>query len=255
MALDLLHQGARIELAEHDVTAADHRQEMGRAPAVHVEQGHHVEDDIGFGEAEPELGDQAVKVELAMGHRDALGQPGRAARVEQLGQVVLVDLGMEWLGRAARQQPFVLVAGDPAGLAVEDDEGRPGSQARSDLLYERQEVAMEGDHLRAGVIEDPGDLVRRETNVDRVEDGAGLEHAVVGLEQVMGVIGDERDPFAVPDSEALQGVGEAVSALAELGVGELPVAVDQPDLVTEERRCPVAKIEDRQRDEHRRPSS
>jgi hypothetical protein len=46
VALDGLDQRQRLELAEHDVLAADHRQEVGRAPAVDVEERDHVQDDV-----------------------------------------------------------------------------------------------------------------------------------------------------------------------------------------------------------------
>ena len=74
MALDEGHQVARVELAEDHVATADHRQEVRRPPAVDVEERHDVEDDVVLGEPQADLGGKAVQVELAMGHRHALGQ-------------------------------------------------------------------------------------------------------------------------------------------------------------------------------------
>ena len=109
---------------------------------------------------------------------------------------------------------------------------------------------MEEDDLRGGVVEDVRDLVRREPDVDRVEDGARLDDAVVGLEQVVGVEGDERHPVAGLDAELDERVGQPVRPIAECAVGELLVPVDDTDLVTEERRRAVAELEDGQRHEH-----
>ncbi len=103
------------------------------------------------------------------------------------------------------------------------------------------------------MVEDVGDLVGREPDVDRVEDRTGLEHAVVGLEEVMGVVGDERDPVAGFDPEPGERVGQAMRPLAERPVGELLLAVDDADLVAEVRPGAITELEDRERYEHRGP--
>ena len=120
------------------------------------------------------------------------------------------------------EQRLVLVVGDAARLAVEHDEDRSRSTRRArDALDERREVAVEEDDLRRGVVEDVLDLVRRQADVDRVEHGARLDHAVVRLEQVVGVEGDERHPVAGRDAELDERVGEAVRPGRECAVGEL----------------------------------
>ena len=252
VALDEIEQGARLEAAEHDVLAADHGQEVGRAPAVDVEQRDHVQDDIVLGEAQPELRVQAVQVELPVGHRHALGQSGRAARVEQLGHGVLVDVRGQRFGRGGRQERLVFELGHAARLPFDDHEARPAAELRCDLLEERGEVALEEDDLRAGVVEDVGDLVGCQADVDRVEHGARLDDAVVRLQQLVGVVGQERHPLARLDAEPEQGVGQAVRSFGVFPVGELPIAVDDPDSVAEEGRRSVAELEDGERNEHRK---
>ena len=250
VALDEGHQGARVELAQDHVATADHRQEVRRPPAVDMEQRDDVEDDVVLGEAEADLGGKAVQVQLAMGHRHALGQAGRAARVEELGHRVLVDVGVTRVRRAGGEEGLVLVVGDAARLAVEDDDDRPRRQPRQDLLDERHEVAVDEDDLRRRMAEDVLDLVRRQPDVDRVEDGPGLDHAVVRLEQVVGVEGDERDAIAARDPELDERVRQPVGPVREFAVGELCLAVDDADLVAEELRGAVTELEDGQRDEH-----
>ncbi len=53
--LDRLHERGRLELAEHDVAAADHGHEVGHAPAVHVKERDHVEHDVVLAPAEGDL--------------------------------------------------------------------------------------------------------------------------------------------------------------------------------------------------------
>ena len=215
VALDLLHQGDRVEPPEHDVAPADHRQEVGEPPAVDVEEGHDVERDVGLRELDGDLRVEGVEVEGPVGERDALGEPGRPARVEELGHRVLVDLRVARIGGAAGQECFVFVGGDPARLALEDDEAGPGRELGRDGLDEGREVAVEEDDLAPGVVEDVGDLARGQPDVDRVEDGARFEDAVVALEEVVGVVRDEADPVAGLDAEADQGVRQAVGSLTE----------------------------------------
>ena len=101
--------------------------------------------------------------------------------------------------------------------------------------------------------EDVLDLVRREADVDRVEDGARLDHPVVRLEQVVGVEGDERHAITGRDAELHERVGQAMGPVRELPIGELRLAVDDADLVAEEHRRAIAELQDGQRDEHLGP--
>ena len=67
MALDEAHERGRVEAAEDDVAAADHREEMRGAPAVHVEERDDVEDDVVLGEREADLRREAVGEALGAG--------------------------------------------------------------------------------------------------------------------------------------------------------------------------------------------
>jgi hypothetical protein len=112
---------------------------------------------------------------------------------------------------------------------------------------------VEEDDLRAGMADDVGDLAWGQADVDGVEDRAGFEDAVVGLEKLMGVVGDEADTVARTDAQLPQRIREPVGSLAELAVCELMLAVDDPDLFAEVRLCPVAELEHREGNEHREP--
>ena len=253
VALDRLHERHGVELAQHDVLAADHGQEVGRAPTVDVEERDNVQGNVVLGELQPDLRVQAVQVQLPVGHRHALGEAGRAAGVEQLGDLVLVDLRCEGVGRAAGQKGFVLIRGDAVGGAFHDHETWLSRQLRDYGFDDRLEILVEEDDLRACMADDVGDLLWRQADVDRVEHRPGLEHAVVGLEQLMGVVGDEADPLVRRYAQITQGVGEPVGPLTELAVGESLVAVDDADFLPEVRLRAVAELEHRKGYEHRRP--
>ena len=209
-----------------------------------------VEDDVVLVPAEGDLRAHRVEVEVALAEGDALGQTGGTARVEELGDRVLVDLRVARVSGAAGDEGLVLVAGDPAGLTLHDHETRTHGELRRKLLDERREVRVKEDDPRPGVLQDVRDLGWREPDVDRVEDRPGLEDAVVRLEQVVGVVGDERDAVAGLDAEAVEGVRQLVGPLGPGAIGELEVAVDDADLVAEVGRRPVAELEHREGHEH-----
>jgi len=134
-----------------------------------------------------------------MCHRHALGEAGCTARVEQLSDGVLVDSGVS--GQASRRkESLVFDLSDAVGRAFHDYETRLGRQLRNHGLDERLEVLVEETTSSRH-----GRRCRRflwiQPDVDRVEDRACLEHAVVRLEQLMGVVGDEADPIARRDAE------------------------------------------------------
>ncbi len=131
------------------------------------------------------------------------------------------------------------------GLAVEHHEDRARIEPRRDGFDQGRELAVEEDDPRRGVAEDVLDLVRGEADVDRVEHRTGLDDAVVRLEQVVRVEGDERHPVAGRHAELDKRIGQPVGPQPECAIGELLVAVDDADLVTEEGRRAVAKLEDR----------
>ena len=152
-----------------------------------------------------------------MGQRDALGQAGRAARVEELGQGVLVD---RRAGAGSGEPPASSASysslASAAGLALHDHEARPLGSCGAIASTSGVKSRWKKTTFEPAWLEDVGDLVGREPDVDRVEDRPGLEHAVVGLEQVVGVVGDEARPDRPADAELDERVRQPVRPLAEL---------------------------------------
>jgi hypothetical protein len=120
-------------------------------------------------------------------------------------------------------------------------------------LHERGQILVVKDGPRAGVVEDIPDVLRSQADVDGVQNCPGFEHAVVGLEQLVGVIGQEGNTVTLFDAEVAQGVRQPVRPLGKLAVGELLVAVNHADLVAEIQLGAVTELEDGERDEHGRP--
>ena len=87
------------------------------------------------------------------------------------------------------------------------------------LLPERQQAFVDEHGAVVGVVDDVGELVGVEAEVEGVEDAAHERDAEVGLE-VRAVVPAERgDAIARPDAEIEQGAGEAAGADGEVAVG------------------------------------
>ena len=73
-------------------------------------------------------------------------------------------------------------------------------------------VRVAEQHHRAAGVEDRAQLGRRQPDVEREEHAAGEQHAVVRLEQLVGVAAQPGDHLPGPHVEvALQGVAEPVA--------------------------------------------
>ena len=194
--------------------AADHRQEMRRTPAVDVEQRDDVEDDVVLGRSRGRSGPRGCAGTARDGSspRPSAGPSCRSCRTARprrsrrcRGGADLTSPRRAGLRTRGRRSDPVSPCSPSSWTKV-----GPRGEARRDGLDERREVAVEEDDLRGGVAEDVLDLVRRQADVDRVEDGARLDDAVVRLEQVVRVEGDERHAVAGRDAELDEGVGEPV---------------------------------------------
>ncbi len=81
---------------------------------------------------------------------------------------------------------------------------------------DRVEKVRSGDqHLRAGVVDDVGDLCRRQAPVDGDDDRVELGRAEGDLEVLQAVLGQEGDAILTADAVALQGGSRTVRALVE----------------------------------------
>ncbi len=98
--------------------AALHGDGVRDAPAVGVEQGYHVDDDIVVAKLERERRVDAMHVQAAMCEGYAFGPAGGAAGIKQFGDVIFVKLGRHVVGGAGGQQRLVFMGRQPARLAL-----------------------------------------------------------------------------------------------------------------------------------------
>jgi hypothetical protein len=80
---------------------------------------------------------------------------------------------------------------------------------------------------RALVLDDPGELRRRERRVQVQRLGSELRAGERGIDEAAVVAAHDRDPVALADAIAGQPTRQGVRALVELGEGERPGLVDE----------------------------
>ena len=84
------------------------------------------------------------------------------------------------------------------------------AHAGFNLLDVRVENGTDDEDLGAGVVDDAGDLARRQPPVHRNEDRVELGEREADLEVLRTVLVEKRDPVARPDPNACERIGELV---------------------------------------------
>ncbi len=185
---------------------------------------------------------------------DALGIAGRA------GGVAEADGGP--IRRPAARREGGIARGDE-GLVVhlaQPPSRRPpprGSSisittmASADLPQRRLDdigiFAVGDQDLRLAMLEAEGDAGGIEPGIEGVEHCADHGHAEMGLQHGRHIGRHDGDRVALPDAPAAQSRGQPAAALAELGIGEATVAMDDGGLLGIDHGRPLEQGDRRQR--------
>ena len=91
-------------------------------------------------------------------------------------------------------------------------------EARRELLQQRHQRVVDEDDLVLGVVDDVGQLLLEQADVERVQHRAGAGHREVQLEVALVVPGERADAVARLHAEPAERAREAVDAIGQLGV-------------------------------------
>jgi hypothetical protein len=205
--LDATEDLGAVDLAEDDVLPAHGGHDVGHAPAIAVEHRERVEVDVAVAHEGVPAEDGGVEPQVPVGHLDALGACGGAARVVDRGGRTLV--GGPWAGfDAFDEQAVRLLAGDqaPAHLHVSE---------------RRHQLRVHEEHLCTRVVDDVLDLFGVEAEVDRHADapvGTGAEQE---YEHPCGVVRHDRHPCAEVEAKAVEPGGHGPGQFGHATVGEV----------------------------------
>ena len=232
------HRGARDAVLVdelHPQLGLEHRRQHD-ASAAHVGDGDGVAGDVAQRE-----GDEVALVglrlvlddrlqhrrgEVAVGEHRALREARRPARVQQPRRAVLVDVPRRLVGRGRADDVAVRRVGRRDRRAVVDHhdvlDGRCLAEHRLDLL---QVLGLHEQDARFGVVQDPRPLLGVQAVVEEREGHAGGRHAVVALDVLGQVLGEDPDPVA-GCGELAHRVGDSPRRVAQLAERDRAVAGD-----------------------------
>ena len=173
--------------------------------------------------------DRQLEHEVAVGEHAALGAPRGPGGVHQRRQRArtrrpspLLELGVRD-GDAARRQPV-------DGALVEAPEGPLDPGGGPALLHPGAVLGRLDDRDgRAGVAQDPADLLAGRGVVDRDGHGAGEPDRVVEEGPLVAGPRQQHDPVAGADAGGEQALGDAADLREELDGGDVVPAVVAPD--------------------------
>jgi hypothetical protein len=124
-----------------------------------------------------------------------------------------------------------------------------GLEVRCDLLQDRNQRVVHEDDLILTVVDDVGQLLREQPDVERVQHRAQAGHAHVDLEVLLRVPHEGGYAIAIVDAELAQRLAESVDAIAQLRVGLAGAALlaqGQHDLVAVHLAHATQDVRDRQ---------
>ena len=165
LAHDQIDQRIRQVAARINLLHAELQRDVRHAPGMHVEHRRDRHVDVAVMEAlarcraaQRSHRRDRMQHELAMTEVHALGQAGRAGRVERRRARVLVEIGEGEIGRRVGEQAFVFAGalrlrGQRLVVVADPNEMLDGFELRRDLFEQRQKVAVDQEHFRPGMID------------------------------------------------------------------------------------------------------
>ena len=210
-----------IETLDHDVLSAQQSKEMRHAPAIGVEERDGVEFDVSIFHLERQADVQSVKVHISVGEHHALGIGAGAAGIEKLGQSVFVDRGDVGAIRCrCIEKSFVVASGQPGrfGIAIQLVNCFYRGNIVSKGIGQAQKLLFHEKDGRPGIIQNVTQLARGEPDVQRQQNGAGLQNAVIRFQQAVTIAAEKCHSITGLDASLAQGTGQAADPLAEFSV-------------------------------------
>src|SRR5208283_3588343 len=126
------------------------------------------------------------------------------------------------------EKRVVILGGEPRrlGNAIELAEEFYGGNVFAKGFGDGEELFFDEEGSGAGIVEDVAEFCWSKTDVERKQNGAGFEHAVIGFEQAMAIAAEKRYAIAGFDPGLAQRAGKTADSFSHLRVGVAVVIAD-----------------------------
>ena len=213
---------------DHRAAALQHRKK-GSEHAVSVEHRHRQQAPF-VGPVEQRPAQIARRpFDGGVGQEHSLGNPGRARRIGDIGDIGIFDGGLYPLRRLPGK-PLVVIDGPFRWRFHEQDVLEVGDLiAQPGRLF--HEIGGREQHLGPAIGHDVDERVVMGPRRGRGDRGAGAQRPQERFGETVIVLDEDGDVVSFADAERLEAVGDLVRAVLERGIGDAVLTVDQSLLV------------------------
>ena len=153
---------------------------------------------------------------------DPLGVASRTRGIAHRGRRALSEFRPGIVRRLAADEGFVIDGGlkfaRSIGSLAHNDIELHRRQLLSHTLQQRHQVAIDKDHLVLGIVDDKGELLSEQTQVERVQDRSQTRNGKIQLQVTIRVPAEGCDAVAWLCACLVQRIGQLHHALSPLGV-------------------------------------
>jgi len=204
------------------------------APAVGVEQRNRMQEYVFILGLVEQSYMQSVKMNVPVGKHYSLGIGTGPARVKKFAERILVEgTDVSAVRRCISQELFIVFRSEPLGLRsrIEQVVRTDGGQLRAKRIDYTYEILSQKQLGRARIVQDVAKFMRRETVIERQQDGSGIEDSKVRLQQAMTIHAEKRDSIPCLHSGRAQRAGQPGRPISELRVSKSLVLANYRRLV------------------------
>ena len=180
---------------------------------------------------------------------DAFRLAGRAGGVAHRHGFVFVEVGVVEFAAGGRQEALVILVAVGDGLARQrDDDDFLDVDLVFDARQQRQQHVVHDDEAVAGMVDDVGEVNRRQAQIERVQHAARAGDAEIGFEMRVVIPGQRADAVAALKPGFLQRLRQQARAAVKIGISvgvqrlvrhprdDLDLAVESPRMFEDVRQ-------------------
>src|SRR6516225_10228605 len=151
-----------------------------------------------------------MKVDIPVGEHYPLRLGAGPTRIEKFGEFVFVDVhDVEAVRCGSGEKRFVILLSQPffLSLGIESVERTDRRKFGSKGFNQLVELFLQKERGGAGIVQNEGKFRSGQTDVERQQNGAGVDHAEIGFEQAVAVSAQKGHAITVPGAGLAESAG------------------------------------------------